>query len=68
MKVSSACRGECVATGGLCRPAHLCVTHLNCTKIKVLKFFFPVMWCGGGPCFIIDDKNSALKSTINYIL
>ncbi len=29
VKVSSACRGECVATGGLCRPA-----HLNCTEIK----------------------------------
>ncbi len=35
VKVSSACRGECVTTGGLCRPAHLCVAHLNCTKIKV---------------------------------
>ncbi len=40
MKVSSACRGECVATGGLCRPAHLCVAHLNCTKIKVEQFVF----------------------------
>ncbi len=27
VKVSSACRGECVGTGGLCRPA-----HLNCTE------------------------------------
>ncbi len=30
VKVSNACRGECVATGGLCRPA-----HLNFTEIKV---------------------------------
>ncbi len=34
VKVSSACRGECVATGGLCRPA-----HLNCTDIKVVWGF-----------------------------
>ncbi len=25
-------RGECVTTGGLYRPTHLCVAHLNCTK------------------------------------
>ncbi len=42
VKVSSASRGECVTTGGLCRPAHLCA-HLNCTKIKVCSFF-SVMW------------------------
>ncbi len=51
-------RGECVTTGGLYRPTHLCVAHLNCTK-KVHSFF---LWCGkfgggvlerggGGPCF-----------------
>ncbi len=38
-KVSSAHRGECVTTGGLYRPTHLCVAHLNCTK----KFFFGVV-------------------------
>ncbi len=27
-------RGECVTTGGLYRPTHLCVAHLNCTKKK----------------------------------
>ncbi len=32
-EMSSACRGECVATGGLCRPA-----HLNSTEIKVNSF------------------------------
>ncbi len=52
-------RGECVTTGGLYRPTHLCVAHLDCTK-KVLHF---VLWCGkvggclerggggDGPCF-----------------
>ncbi len=29
-------RGECVTTGGLYRPTHLCVAHLDCTK----KFTF----------------------------
>ncbi len=50
VKVSSASRGECVTTGGLCRPTHLCVAHLNCTKIKVWQFFFPcdVVRLGGG--------------------
>ncbi len=53
-------RGECAATGGLYRPTHLCVAHLNCTK-KVHSFFFFFLWCGkvggclvgggGGPCF-----------------
>ncbi len=42
MKVSSACRGECVATGGLCRPA-----HLNCTEIKN-SFFLRCGKVGGG--------------------
>ncbi len=35
-------RGECVTTGGLYRPTHLCVAHLDCTK-KCLHF---VLWCG----------------------
>ncbi len=44
-------RGECVTTGGLYRPTHLCVAHLNCTK-KVHSFFFGVVrlgvvWRGG---------------------
>ncbi len=48
-------RGECAATGGLYRPTHLCVAHLNCTK--KFSFFFGVVrlegvWrSGGGPCF-----------------
>ncbi len=40
--MSSAHRGECVTTGGLYRPTHLCVAHLNCTK-KFTQFF---LWCG----------------------
>ncbi len=47
-------RGECAATGGLYRPTHLCVAHLNCTK-KFTVFFFGVegwrVFGGGGPCF-----------------
>ncbi len=53
-------RGECVTTGGLYGPTHLCVAHLNCTK-KVHSIFFDEVrlggggWCleggGGGPCF-----------------
>ncbi len=50
-------RGECVTTGGLYRPTHLCVAHLDCTKSS--QFF---LWCGkvggclerwggDGPCF-----------------
>ncbi len=40
-------RGECVTTGGLYRPTHLCVAHLNCTK-KVHSFFFDEVRLGGG--------------------
>ncbi len=43
VKVSSACRGECVATGGLCRPA-----HLNSTEIKFNSFSWDVVRWGGG--------------------
>ncbi len=40
-------RGECAATGGLYRPTHLCVAHLDCTK-KGLQF---IRWCGNvGGC------------------
>ncbi len=42
-------RGECVTTGGLYRPTHLCVAHLNCTK-KVHSFFFDEVRLGGGGC------------------
>ncbi len=42
-------RGECVTTGGLYGPTHLCVAHLNCTK-KVHSFFFDEVRLGGG-CF-----------------
>ncbi len=47
-------RGECVTTGGLYRPTHLCVAHLDCTKKKkVYSFFAGVVRLGGGggPCF-----------------
>ncbi len=55
-------RGECVTTGGLYRPTHLCVAHFNCTKKKKKKkkkkvhsVFFGVVRLGGvwrgGPCF-----------------
>ncbi len=37
-KVSSA---YCVTTGGLYRPTHLCVAHLNCTKKVQL---FSLVW------------------------
>ncbi len=52
----SAHRGECVTTGGLYRPTHLCVAHLNCTKKVHTVFFFGVVrlggvWREGGPCF-----------------
>ncbi len=50
-------RGECVTTGGLYGPTHLCVAHLNCTK-KFTVLFFGVVRLGGvlereggGPCF-----------------
>ncbi len=41
-KVSSAHRGECVTTGGLYRPTHLCVAHFELHE-KVHSFF---LWCG----------------------
>ncbi len=36
-------RGECVTTGGLYRPTHLCVAHFELHK-KVSYSFF--IWCG----------------------
>ncbi len=36
-------RGECVTTGGLYRPTHLCVAHFK-LHIKVSYIFF--LWCG----------------------
>ncbi len=42
-EVSSAHRGECVTTGGLYRPTHLCVAHFELHK-KVSYSFF--LWCG----------------------
>ncbi len=39
-------RGECVTTGGLYGPTHLCVAHLNCTK-KSSQFFFGEVRLGG---------------------
>ncbi len=51
-------RGECAATGGLYRPTHLCVAHLNCTKKFSFFFFFGVVrlegvwwWWGGWSMF-----------------
>ncbi len=43
-------RGECVTTGGLYGPTHLCVAHLNCTK-KVHSIFFDEVRLGGGSMF-----------------
>ncbi len=63
---SSAHRGECVTTGGLYRPTHLCVVHFELHKEQKTKkvhcffvFFALVMvrlgGClergGDGPCF-----------------
>ncbi len=39
-------RGECVTTGGLYRPTHLCVAHLNCTEKVSHSFFFGVVRLG----------------------
>ncbi len=40
--MSSAHRGECVTTGGLYRPTHLCVAHFELHK-KSSQLF---LWCG----------------------
>ncbi len=52
--MSSANRGECVTTGGLYRPTHLCVAHLNCTK-KFQSFFRDVVRLGGGGCATFQE-------------
>ncbi len=47
--MSSAHRGECVTTGGLYRPTHLCVAHFELHKKKFHTVF---LWCGKvGACF-----------------
>ncbi len=43
--MSSAHRGECVTTGGLYRPTHLCVAHFELHK-KI-----QLVGGGDGPCF-----------------
>ncbi len=50
--MSSAHRGECVTTGGLYRPTHLCVAHIELHKKVSHRFFFCVVrlegiWRGG---------------------
>ncbi len=46
--MSSAHRGECVTTGGLYRPTHLCVAHFKLHKKSSLFFFcFGVVRLGG---------------------
>ncbi len=47
--MSSVHRGECVTTGGLYRPTHLCVAHFELhKKKKVHRFFcFGVVRLGG---------------------
>ncbi len=45
--MSSAHRGECVTTGGLYRPTHLCVAHFELHKKVSYSFFFGVVRLGG---------------------
>ncbi len=43
-------RGECVTTGGLYRPTHLCVAHFELDKKSFIQFF---LWCGKvGGCLV----------------
>ncbi len=46
--MSSAHRGECVTTGGLYRPTHLCVAHFELHKTSLIVFFCDVVRLGGG--------------------
>ncbi len=46
-KLSSAHREECVITGGLYRPTHLCVAHFELHKKVSYCFFFGVVRLGG---------------------
>ncbi len=49
MKVSSVNRGQCVTTGGLYRPTHLCVAHFELHKSKSLTVVScDVVMLGGG--------------------
>ncbi len=41
-------RRECVTTGGLYRPTHLCVAHFELHKKASYVFFFGVVRLGGG--------------------
>ncbi len=45
--MSSAHRGECVTTGGLYRPTHLCVAHFELHKTSLTVFFCDVVRLGG---------------------
>ncbi len=47
VKVSSVNRGECVTTGGLYRPSHLCVALFELHQ-KVSVFFCNMIRLGGG--------------------
>ncbi len=42
-KVSSVNTGECVTTGVLYRPTHLCVAHFQLHRKSLRQFF---LWCG----------------------
>ncbi len=44
--MSSAHRGECVTTGGLYRPTHLCVAHFELHKKVSYSFFLFFLRCG----------------------
>ncbi len=46
--MSSVHREECVTTGGLYRPTHLCVAHFELHKKVSYSFFFPLVWLGWG--------------------
>ncbi len=44
--MSSANTGECVTTGGLYRPTHLCVAHFELHKKTFQRFFCDVVRLG----------------------
>ncbi len=57
----SAHRGECVTTGGLYRPTHLCVAHFELHKKVSHSFFFGVVrlggvWRGGRGVHVSGDR------------
>ncbi len=49
------CVATGVATGGLCRPA-----HLNSTEIKVNSFSWDVVRCGGGGLFGVSERGGVI--------